>query len=207
MAIRADLDEHHKDDSFPMKPQRILFDIRQALRDDDILISDVGAHKMWVARQYPTYLPKTCFISNGFCSMGIAMPSAFTAKRLHPEKNVIALCGDGGFIMSIQALVTAARYKIPMTVIVWKDNYYGLIKWKQEMSFGKNSHVKLDDADLIKIAEGIGCKATEISSPDQLTPALKAAFSETTQPSVIVIPVDYTENMKLTKRLGEILSH
>jgi len=111
--ITKELEEHVNDKSFPVKPQRILSDLRSVMRDDDILISDVGAHKMWVARQYPTYQSNTCFISNGFCSMAGSIPSAFTAKRLHPEKRVVALCGDGGFIMGIQALLTAFVIKHP----------------------------------------------------------------------------------------------
>lgn len=205
--ITAELGKHNNDNSFPMKPQRILSDLRKQMRDNDILISDVGAHKMWVARQYPTYESKTCFISNGFCSMGIAMPSAFTAKQLYPEKHVVALCGDGGFIMSVQALATAGRYKMPFTVVVWEDHKYGLIKWKQEMEFGKDSHINLNGADLVKVAEGFGCKAIRLMQADQFVPELKKAFAEKNCPCVIVIPVDYSENMKLTKRLGEILSH
>ena len=125
-----------------MKPQKILHDIRQAMRDDDILISDVGAHKMWVARQFDTYKSKTCFIYNGFCSMGGSMPGAVEAKWLNPEKNVVAVIGDGGFIMSIQAIVTAVQYKAPITVVLWEDDFYGLIKWKQEAAYHKHSHVK-----------------------------------------------------------------
>jgi len=205
--ITAELDKHNKDDSFPMKPQRILSDLRKAMRDEDILISDVGAHKMWVARQYPTYQSNTCFISNGFCSMGIAMPSAFTAKQLNPDKHVVALCGDGGFIMSIQALATAGRYKMPFTVVVWEDHHYGLIKWKQEMEFGKSSHTELDGADLIKVAEGFHCRAVRLTEANQFIPELEKAFAEKNCPSVIVIPVDYSENLKLTKHLGKLLAH
>lgn len=205
--ITEDLEEHLNDDAFPMKPQRILHDVRSVLADDDILISDVGAHKMWVARQYRTYQSKTCFISNGFASMGGSMPGAFAAKRLYPLKNVVAICGDGGFIMSIQALATAAHYKIPFTVLLWEDHYYGLIKWKQEMEFHKYSHVNLNGADLVTIAKGFGCKALRVNKADELIPKLKESFTEKEQPTVIVIPVDYSENMKLTKRLGEIVSH
>src|SRR3990167_9430238 len=206
-AITADLEEYNKNDSFPMKPQRMLSDIRSVLRDDDILISDVGAHKMWIARQYLTYQSKTCFISNGFCSMGGAMPGAFAAKKIYPEKNVVAVCGDGGFIMSVQTVATAAHYKVPFTVLVWEDHYYGLIKWKQEMEFNESSHVNLNGVDLVTVSKGFDCKARRLDAADQLIPALKESFKEKTRPTVIVVPVDYSENMKLTKRLGEIVSH
>lgn len=204
--ITKELEEHNDDDSFPMKPQRILSDLRNVMMDDDILISDVGAHKMWVARQYPTYQSNTCFISNGFCSMAGSMPAAFAAKRLYPEKRVVALCGDGGFVMGIQALPTAVRYKIPITVLVWEDNFYGLIKWKQEAAYNEDSHVDLDNHNLVEVARAFGCHAVCLESADQLKPVLEKSFQETKRPTVIVVPVDYSENMKLTKRLGKILS-
>ena len=135
--IEDDVRSDRDDDSFPIHPKRILQDIRSVLHDEDILISDVGAHKMWVARQYGARKPKTCFISNGFCSMGGSIPGAVEAKRLCPEKNVVAVCGDGGFMMSIQALATGVELNLPFVVVVWEDGAYGLIKWKQEMSYGK----------------------------------------------------------------------
>lgn len=205
--ISAELTEYNEDTEFPVKPQRILSDLRAVMADDDILISDVGAHKMWVARQYPTYQSNTCFISNGFCSMAGSIPGAFAAKQVHPDKNVVALCGDGGFIMSIQAIPTAVRFKVPITVIVWEDDYYGLIKWKQEAHYSEFSHVKLDNPDLCVLAEAFGCHGVKINHPDDIKPALEKAFSEKEKPTVIVIPVDYRENMKLTERLGKILSH
>ncbi len=205
--ITAELEEHNQDASFPMKPQRILSDVRSIMHDDDILISDVGAHKMWVARQYPTYKSGTCFISNGFCSMAGSMPSAFTTKFLNPEKRVLAICGDGGFIMGIQAIPTAVRYKVPMVVLIWEDDYYGLIKWKQEATYHQSSNVKLENPDLLEVAKAFGCEALRINAVDELIPALEKGFQEKTKPTVIVVPIDYSENMKLTKHLGEIVSH
>ena len=190
-----------------MKPQRILHDLRAALAPTDMLISDVGAHKMWVARQYPTYLPKTCFIYNGFCSMGGSIPGAVTSKYLYPEKNVVALCGDGGFVMSIQAIVTAVQLKLPIVVMIWDDNCYGLIKWKQEAAYHETSHVELVNPDFVKVAHAFGCHGVYIDSANHLLPALEKAFLEKEKPTIIVIPVDYRENMKLTKHLGELVSH
>ena len=204
--ITNELDEHNNDDHFPVKPQRILSDLRGVMRDSDILISDVGAHKMWVARQYPAYQSKTCFISNGFCSMACSIPGAFAAKRLYPEKRVVALCGDGSFVMGIQALPTAVHYKIPITVLVWEDDFYGLIKWKQEAAYDTYSHVNLNNPNLAGVAKAFGCHTVQIESTDQLKPALEESFKETKKPTVIIVPVDYSENMKLTKRLGEIVS-
>ncbi|GJM06605.1 MAG: acetolactate synthase [marine bacterium B5-7] len=205
--ITEELHAHDKDAGFPVKPQRILSDLREAMGEHDILISDVGAHKMWVARHYPAYHSKTCFIHNGFCSMGGAMPGGIVAKQQHPERNVVALCGDGGFMMSIQALVTAVQYKIPMTVLVWEDNEYGLIKWKQEMAYHQHSHIDLDNPDLLALSTAFGANAIAVDSAEGLKPALEAAFAEKTKPSVIIVPVDYRENMKLTAHLGEIICH
>jgi acetolactate synthase-1/2/3 large subunit len=203
--MTAELCEHDDDDAFPMKPQRMLSDLRAAMRDDDIVISDVGAHKMWVARHYPTYEPRTCFITNGFCSMGFSLPGAIAAKRLHPDRNVVAVCGDGGFLMNVQDLITAVRYDTPITALVWEDHKYGLIEWKQEEAFGKSSYVDLVNPDLIQLAEAFGCQALRVDSVAGFADALAAAFAETSRPTVIVAPVDYAENMKLTRRLGEII--
>ncbi len=191
------------DDGFPIKPKRILKDIRDTLADDDILISDVGAHKMWIARQYGARQSKTCFISNGFCSMGGSMPGAMEAKRLYPEKNVIAVCGDGGFIMSIQALFTGVTQKIPFVVIVWEDYQYGLIKWKQEMHFDKHSHTEVEHHDLAKIADAIGCHSKRISQNRDFIPSLHWALKNTEKPTVLIVPVDYSENMKLFYHLKQ----
>ena len=185
------------DDSFPMKPKRILKDIRDTLADEDILVSDVGAHKMWIARQYGARRSKTCFISNGFCSMGGAMPGAMEAKRLYPDKNVVAVCGDGGFVMSIQSLFTGIAQQIPYVVIVWEDHEYGLIKWKQEMHFEQHSHTELPYTNLALLAESIGCHAKRIEASDAFKPALQWALSHQDKPTILVVPVDYSENMKL----------
>lgn len=185
------------DDSYPMKPKRILKDIRDTLGDDDILVSDVGAHKMWIARQYGARKSKTCFISNGFCSMGGSMPGAMEAKRLYPHKKVVAVCGDGGFIMSIQALSTAVAQRIPFVVVVWEDHQYGLIKWKQEMHFQAHSHTELPHSNLEMVASAIGCHAKRIASADDFKPVLDWALANNDNPTVLVVPVDYSENMKL----------
>ena len=203
----AELEEHNQDDGFPMKPQRILSDVRAVMGDDDILISDVGAHKMWVARQYPAYEPGTCIISNGFCSMSGSVPGAMAAKRVYPDRNIVALCGDGGFMMNVQDLITAVRYELPITVLLWVDDQFGLIKWKQETTFGKHSHIDLVNPDFVKLAEAFGWQPIDIKAADQLIPAMEQAFKEKSKPTLVIVPVDYDENMKLTKRLGEIIAH
>lgn len=199
------VEEHALDPGFPLKPQRILHDLREELGDDDILVSDVGAHKMWVARHWRSYSPGTCVISNGFCSMGIAVPGAIGAKLVHPDRNVVALCGDGGFLMNVQELATAAQYDIPTVTVVWEDSGYGLITWKQEAQFGRHSHTEFRNPDLVALSAAFGCDAVRIEHCDDFRPALQAAFASP-RPSVIVVPVDYDENLKLTRRLGGLLA-
>jgi acetolactate synthase I/II/III large subunit len=203
--IEQEMADEASSDAFPMKPQRILKDLRDVMDDEDILISDVGAHKMWVARHYPTYSPGSCIISNGFCSMGIAVPGAIAAKKLKPEKRVVGLCGDGGFLMNVQELATAVQYNIPTTFMIWQDDGYGLIKWKQEARFGRSSHTEIHNPDLLKLAQSFGCQGIEVGAANELTPALEKAFAQKTKPTVIIVKVDYSENMKLTERLGRVI--
>ena len=194
-------------DSFPMKPQRILRDLRTVLAEDDILISDVGAHKMWIARHYLTFKPNTCFISNGFCSMGIALPGSIAAKMIQPERHVVGLMGDGGFLMNVQELATAVEHRVPCVFLVWEDGGFGLIEWKQMSQFNRTSHVHFQNPDLVKLAESFGAKAVRVKSADRFIPAMEAAFAENEKPTVVIVPVDYSENLKLTERLGRLLSH
>jgi acetolactate synthase-1/2/3 large subunit len=189
-----------------MKPQRILHDLRLELDDNDILISDVGAHKMWVARHYPTYVPNTCIISNGFCSMAIAQPGSIGAQIVHRDRRVVGLQGDGGFLMNVQELATAAQYHLPVVQLIWEDSEYGLIRWKQMAEFHRTSHTAFVDPDFVKLAESFGAHAERVEAPADLRPALRRAFAHREGPSVIVVPVDYSENMKLTERLGEIIA-
>lgn len=194
-------------DSFPLKPQRILRDLRSIMNDDDILISDVGAHKMWVARHYPAFQGNTCIISNGFCSMGIALPGAISAKMVHPDKNIVGLCGDGGFLMNVQEIATAVKYNIPAVILIWEDGEYGLITWKQENQFGTHSYTDFTNPDFVELSKSFGAYAERVESADNFIPAMKRAFAQTDRPSVIIVPVDYSENKKLTERLGRLLSH
>lgn len=207
----ADIDRHAAElplsDDYPMKPQRILRDLRQVMNDEDILISDVGAHKMWVARHYLTYKPNTCIISNGFCSMAMALPGAIAAKMIHPEKNVVGLSGDGGFMMNVQELATAVQYKIPSVNLVWEDGGYGLIKWKQENQFGRYSHTDFSNPNLVDLAEDFGARGFKVESAKHFKEVMLEAYSVKDGPSVVVVPVDYSENRKLTDRLGKLLAH
>ena len=200
------VEDHALDPGFPMKPQRIIHDLREEMGDTDILLSDVGAHKMWVARHYRSFAPNSVIISNGFCSMGIALPGAIGAKLVHPDRNVVGLAGDGGFLMNLQELATAAQYGVATVNLIWEDSGYGLIAWKQAAQFGATSHTDFVNPDLLAVSKAFGCHAVRIESSDQLRPALKEAFAVTDRPSVIIVPVDYSENLALTKRLGGLLA-
>lgn len=202
--IAGDLNADRDDPSFPMKPQRILSDVRAFLGPSDIVLSDVGAHKMWVARYYQCEEPNTCLISNGFCSMGFALPGAIGAKFAQPERRVLALCGDGGFLMNVQDLETAARLGLNVVVMVWVDGGYGLIRWKQQNSFdGRHSNLAFNNPDFAKLAEAFGIWGRVIDGPGQVHDALTAAYAQK-GPALIAVPVDYEENRKLTRRLGEL---
>lgn len=194
-----------KDDpGFPMKPQKILWDVREFLGPSDILLSDVGAHKMWVARYYQCDEPNTCLISNGFCSMGFALPGAIGAKFARPDAKVLAVCGDAGVMMNIQDIETAVRLKLNIVIMVWLDGEYGLIKWKQQNHFnGRHSDLAFNNPDFELLAKAFGCWGKTLQSPQELLPALEEAYLQP-GPAIVAVPVDYAENRKLTKRLGEL---
>jgi len=202
--IVEQIERHANDNSFPVKPQKIVWDLRQALNDEDIVISDVGAHKMWMARLYQANVPNTCIISNGFASMGISVPGAIGAKLVHPNRTVVAVTGDAGFMMNSQELETAMRVGTAIIVLIWRDNEYGLIRWKQEAHFGRSSNIDFTNPDFVKYAESFGAKGYRINNTQELVPTIKQAKKDNT---VVVIdcPVDYSENMKLTKELGDMV--
>ncbi|MHC4490890.1 MAG: acetolactate synthase large subunit [Planctomycetota bacterium] len=202
-AMLRDFAEYEDDEGFPVKPQRILCDVRKYLDEKDLVLSDVGAHKMWIARNLQTNEPNTILIPNGFCSMGFALPGAIGAKIAHPGRRVLAICGDGGVMMNIQDLETAVREQLPIVVMVWTDGEFGLIKWKQTASFGKHSHISFTNPDWMKLAEAFGMAGFAVDRAGDLPGALESAFSAG-RPALIEVPVDYSENMKLTERLGAI---
>ena len=202
--ISAELDDYAEDQSFPIKPQRILSDTRKALAADDILISDVGAHKMWIARLYRCELPNTCIISNGFASMGIGVPGAIAAKMVNPDKKVMTITGDAGFMMNSLEIETAMREKIAIVIMIWNDSEYGLIKWHQLRHFGRESNISFTNPDFVKYAEAFGAKGYRVEAADDLVPTLEKAFADNTV-VIVDVPVDYSENMKLTEKLGNLV--
>jgi acetolactate synthase-1/2/3 large subunit len=202
--IVDELTSHENDDSFPMVPQRIVLDLRKALEPDDIVVSDVGAHKMWMARMYQAERPNTCIISNGFASMGIGLPGAIAAKLAYPDRTALTVTGDAGFLMNSQEIETALRIGVAIVILVWNDSKYGLIKWHQDRRFGRDTQIEFNNPDLVKYAESFGAKGYRVESADELLPILKQAIADDT---VVLIdcPVDYSENMKLTEKLGNLV--
>ena len=202
--IVGELSAHKDNDAYPLKPQRIIWDIRQALDDDDIVVSDVGAHKMWMARMYQAERPNTCIISNGFASMGIGVPGAIAAKLAKPEVTALTVTGDAGFMMNSQEIETALRFNIPIIILIWTDSEYGLIKWHQLRRFGRDTNISFKNPDFVKYAESFGAKGYKIEKAEDLIPTIRQARQDNT---VVIIdcPVDYSENMKLTEKLGKLV--
>jgi acetolactate synthase-1/2/3 large subunit len=191
------------DKSFPLKPQRIVADTRAALGRTDIVLADTGAVKMWMARLYPTYEPNTCLISNGLSTMAFALPGALGAKLAVPDRKVLAAVGDGAFLMNSQEIETAVRERIPLTVLVWQDDAYGLIGWKMDLQLGHHMEVGFSNPDFVAYAESFGARGYRVEAAGDLLPMLTEALSADTV-SVIACPVDYSENLRLTNALGEL---
>jgi acetolactate synthase-1/2/3 large subunit len=202
-ALLAELGAYEHDDGWPIKPQKAIVDLRRALGPKDIVVSDVGAHKIWVARLYQAYEPNTVIISNGFAAMGVSLPGAIAAKLVHPERRVVALCGDGGFLMNSQELETARRIGANVTVVVWRDDGYGLIDWKQRNEFGRPFGVAFGNPDFVAYAESFGIRGFRPTTADDLLPCLRRAL-DTDGPTLVEVPIDYRENLRLTEHLGAL---
>ncbi len=204
MAIIHELAEVAEDPSVPLKPQRITWDLRRALPADAIIVCDVAAHKVWMARTYQAERPNTCIISNGFAAMGIGLPGAIAAKLAYPDRVAMTVIGDGGFMMNCQEIETALRIGTPIIVLIWRDNGYGLIEWHQLRRFGRTSHVQFQNPDFVKFAESFGAKGYRVGAADELIPIVRQAIADNT---VVVIdcPVDYSENLKLTEQLSKMV--
>jgi len=203
--IMTELNAHNNDNSYPPKPQKIIADLRAAMNDEDIVISDVGAHKMWMARMFQAEQPNTCIISNGFASMAIALPGAIAAKLINPDKNILAVAGDSGFMMNCQEIETAMRLGLNITVIIFNDNKYGLIEWHQMREYGRSASIDVTNPDFVKFAESFGAKGYRVEKTEDLQATIETAMNDGTV-SIIDCPVDYSENMKLTARLKSLSS-
>jgi acetolactate synthase I/II/III large subunit len=201
--VRGELDRGAGDDAFPLKPQRIVSDIRAAMGPEDIVLADTGAVKMWMARLYPTYRATTCIVSNGLATMAFALPGAFAAKLVDPGRRVLATMGDGAFLMSAAEIETAVREGVHITILVWVDGGYGLIRWKEELTLGRTAAVSFGNPDFVRFAESFGARGYAIGAAEELLPTLRRTLDDRAV-SVIACPVDYAENAKLVEALGAL---
>jgi len=192
-----------QDSRFPLTPARVVADTRAALGRNDIVLVDTGATKMWMARLYPTYQRNTCLVSNGLSAMGFALPGALGVKLARPDAKVLAVVGDGAFLMNSQEIETAVRERIPLVVLIWEDGGYGLIEWKMDLELGEHYCVRFSNPDVVAYAQSFGAKGYRITSAEELLPTLKAALDDDGV-SLICCPVDYSENLRLTERLGQL---
>jgi acetolactate synthase-1/2/3 large subunit len=179
---------------YPIKPERLIADVRRTLTDRDILISDVGAHKLWIAKVYDTYHPNTCIISNGFASMGFALPGAIAAQLAFPKRKVVAMCGDGGFLMNVQELETAVRLRLLIIIVIWCDREFGVISLKQIEEFGKKAFTEFNNPDFVKLASSFGAIGFAVKSVDEFSDCLKRAKRSKDIPVIISVDVDYSRN-------------
>ncbi len=201
--LRAAL-EAGADDGFPVKPQRVLRDLRALMSPHDLLISDVGAHKLWISRLWPAHVPNTVLISNGAAAMGFALPAAVAARMVLPrDRRVVTISGDGGFLMNVQELETAKRLGLAFVNIVWSDSAFGVIEVHQQRKFGHLAGTKFTNPDLVKLAESFGIAGMRVTATSELESTLRAAL-ELDVPSLVEIPIDYRENAKFSISLAEL---
>jgi acetolactate synthase I/II/III large subunit len=189
------------DDAFPFQPPRVLWEIRQALGRDDILISDVGLHKLWIGRMFPAHEPNTVLIANGLAGMGFALPGGIAAKLVHPERRVVTVSGDGGFLMNCQELETAMRLRTPIVNLVWENRQFGSIVWKQDKRFGEHFGTDFTNPDFVRLAEAFGMPAFRCEAVDDLGRHLRHALGLDV-PSLIVVPIDYSIDVAISEELG-----
>jgi len=200
--VIQDIESYNISEQAPFSTPSILPIIREHMRDQDILISDVGSHKIWIARNYPAYEPNTCIISNGLASMGISLPGAIAAKLAHPQKRVVSVSGDGGFMMNSQEIATAKQLGIGFTIIVLNDDSYGLIEWKQKANKSQSFGTKLLNPNFKAYAESFGIMGYSPSTQDELRKTL-ARTIESQELSLVEIKVESSVNAQLDEKLNQ----
>jgi len=199
--VNGALNDARDDDHFPLRPPRVLWDIRQALGRDDLLISDVGLHKLWIGRMFPACEPGTVLIANGLAGMGFALPTAIAAKLVYPDRSVVAVSGDGGFLMNSQELETAVRLRTAVVNVVWENGEFGSITWKQDKKFGRHFGVEFGDPDVGKLAEASGVPAWGCAGAEGVERRLPGALA-LGGPSLMVVRIDYRVGAATSEHLG-----
>jgi len=200
LELRTTIHEHvaqgSDDPRFPPIPQRIVRDVRSALPDDGIVALDNGMYKIWFARGYRTHLANTILLDNALATMGAGLPSAMMAALMYPKRKVIAVCGDGGFMMNSQELETAVRVGLHLVVLIIDDGSYGMIRWKQASRGMPDFGLTFGNPDFVKYAEAYGARGTRVESTEELLPTLQRAL-EAGGVHLVIVPVDYSENKRV----------
>jgi acetolactate synthase I/II/III large subunit len=195
-ALVAEQARGAKKSGAPMHPARIIAELRKALRDEDILISDVGSHQVWIAREFFAYQPHTLLFSMGFQTMGVGLPWAMAARMVESRRRIVSCSGDGSFLMSVMELETAVRRKLPFVHLVWRDETYNLVEIQQMASYGRVTGARFGNPDIVKLAQSFGATGLRVTRPEQLAPTLARAF-KIRGPVIIDVPVDYRHNAGL----------
>jgi acetolactate synthase-1/2/3 large subunit len=193
-----------QDPRFPVTPQRIVRDVRQVMPDDGIVSLDNGMYKIWFARGYRTHLANTILLDNALATMGAGLPSAMMAALIYPQRKVLAVCGDGGFMMNSQELETAVRLKLNLVVLIIEDGGYGMIRWKQAASDFRDFGLSFNNPDFVKYAEAYGAKGWRVHATDELVPTLSRAL-DAGGVHLVTVPVDYSENKRVL--VDELRAH
>ncbi len=194
--ILSRLNDRAEEDRFPVTPQRLVHDVRQAMPEDGIVCLDNGMYKIWFARNYRTHVANTLLLDNALATMGAGLPSAMMASMLFPQRRVLAVCGDGGFMMNSQEMETAVRLGLNLVVIVLNDSAYGMIRWKQAVDGFEDFGMRFGNPDFVRYAEAYGAKGTRITAVDQLVPTIEAALAGGGV-HLLDVPIDYSENTRV----------
>lgn len=194
--ILSRLNDRAEEDRFPVTPQRLVHDVRQAMPEDGIVCLDNGMYKIWFARNYRTHVANTLLLDNALATMGAGLPSAMMASMLFPQRRVLAVCGDGGFMMNSQEMETAVRLGLNLVVIVLNDSAYGMIRWKQAVDGFEDFGMRFGNPDFVRYAEAYGAKGSRITAVDQLVPTIEAALAGGGV-HLLDVPIDYSENTRV----------
>jgi acetolactate synthase I/II/III large subunit len=194
--ILSRIADRNDEDRWPVTPQRIVHDVRQVIPEDGIIALDNGMYKIWFARNYRTYVANTVLLDNALATMGAGLPSAMMASILYPKRRVMAVCGDGGFMMNSQEMETAVRLKLNLVILILEDSAYGMIRWKQAVDGFPDFGLTFGNPDFVKYAESYGAKGSRVTKCSDLIPTLEAAF-EGGGVHLVVVPIDYSENKRV----------
>jgi len=194
--VQAHISENADDPRFPLCPQRIVGDVRRVMPDDGIIALDNGMYKIWFARNYRTTRSNTVLLDNALATMGAGLPSAMMAAMLHPDRNVMAICGDGGFMMNSQEMETAVRLDLNLVVLILRDNSYGMIRWKQEVGGFDDWGLEYGNPDFAAYANSYGATGHSVKATEDFLTVLQGCFDKGGV-HLVEVPVDYSDNKRV----------